>query len=72
MVRIDGSSGLNLQAHPEVRVTIAGSTRTIVARTASEEARAELWPQITSAFEGYASYQERTTRQIPVVILEPR
>jgi len=63
---------LNLQANPEVRVTIAGSTRTMVARTASEEERAELWPQITSAFEGYARYQEQTTRQIPVVILEPR
>ncbi len=62
---------LNLRANPEVRVTIAGSTRTMIARTATEEERTELWPRITSVFEGYASYQERTKRPIPVVILEP-
>ena len=62
---------LNLQAHPEVRVTIAGSTRTMIARIATEEERAEFWPQITPVFEGYARYQKRTERPIPVVILEP-
>lgn len=63
---------LNLQANPEVRVTTSGSTRTMVARIASKEERAELWPRITSVFEGYARYQERTERPIPVVILEPK
>jgi deazaflavin-dependent oxidoreductase (nitroreductase family) len=62
---------LNLRSNPEVRVTIAGSTRTMVARIATEEERAELWPQIISVFEGYARYQKRTERPIPVVILEP-
>jgi deazaflavin-dependent oxidoreductase (nitroreductase family) len=45
---------LNLQANPEVRATFAGSTRTMIARTATEEERAELWTRITSVFEGYA------------------
>jgi deazaflavin-dependent oxidoreductase (nitroreductase family) len=63
---------LNLQANPEVRATIAGSTRTMIARIATEEERVELWPQITSVFEGYARYQKRTERPIPVVILEPK
>ena len=63
---------LNLQANPEARATTAGSTRTMIARTATEEERAELWPRITSVFEGYARYQERTERPIPVVILEPK
>jgi len=62
---------LNLQANPEVRVTIAGTTRTMIARIATGEERAELWPRITSVYEGYARYQQRTERQIPVVILEP-
>jgi deazaflavin-dependent oxidoreductase (nitroreductase family) len=62
---------LNLQACPEVRVTIAGSTRTMIARIATEEERAELWPQIISVYEGYARYRKRTERPIPVVILEP-
>jgi deazaflavin-dependent oxidoreductase (nitroreductase family) len=63
---------LNLQANPEVRVTTAGLTRTMIARTATEEERVELWAQITPVFEGYARYQERTERPIPVVILEPK
>ena len=62
---------LNLRANPVVRATIAGSTRAMIARTATEEERAELWPRITSVFEGYARYQARADRQIPVVILEP-
>ena len=40
--------------NPEVRATFAGSTRTMIARIATEEERAELWPRITSVFEGYA------------------
>ena len=63
---------LNLQANPEVRATTAVSTRTMIARTAIEEERAELWPRITSVFEGYTRYQERTEGPIPVVILEPK
>jgi deazaflavin-dependent oxidoreductase (nitroreductase family) len=62
---------LNLQANPEVQVTMAGTTHTMIARTATEEERAQLWPRITSAYGGYARYQEQTDRQIPVVILEP-
>jgi deazaflavin-dependent oxidoreductase (nitroreductase family) len=63
---------LNLQANPEVRVTMAGSTRPMNARTATDEERGELWPRITSVFEGYARYQERTERPIPVVILKSK
>ena len=63
---------LNLKANPEVRATTAGSTRTMIARIATEEERARLWPRITSVFDGYARYQERTERPIPVVILEPK
>ena len=62
---------LNLRSNPGVRVTIAGSTRTMIARIATQEERAELWPQIISVFEGYTRYQKRTERPIPVVILEP-
>src|SRR5215212_10016788 len=57
---------LNLQANPEVRATIAGTTRTMIARIATEEERSELWPRVISVFEGYARYQERTERPIPV------
>ena len=62
----------NLVAHPEVELTIAGTTKPYLARTATDAERAELWPRITAAYKGYAGYQERTDRQIPVVICEPR
>jgi deazaflavin-dependent oxidoreductase (nitroreductase family) len=63
---------LNLQANPQVRITMAGTTLTMHARTATEQEREKLWAKITATFEGYARYQQRTERQIPVVILEPR
>lgn len=62
---------LNLRANPEVRVTDGGTTRTMTARVASEEERAELWPRIVSTHPGYEQYQSKTDRTIPVVVLEP-
>jgi len=61
----------NLRANPKVRATIAGSTRAMVARTASDAEKVRLWSQITEAAPVYAQYQQKTERPIPVVILEP-
>jgi hypothetical protein len=46
--------------------------RQLRARTASASEKAELWPEILRAYKGYAGYQGRTERDIPVVICEPR
>ncbi len=62
----------NIVAHPEIEVTEGGQTRAMRARTATAEEKAELWPQITAAYKGYAGYQKRSSRDIPVVICEPR
>ena len=62
----------NLRANPNVRVTTLGATRDMIARVAIDEEKAGLWPAIVAKYPGYASYQRRTTRPIPVVILEPR
>jgi hypothetical protein len=43
----------------------------MIARTATDQARAQLRPQITTRYRGYARYQQRTERSIPVVILQP-
>lgn len=59
---------LNLVANPEVTIEMAGRTLQATARTATDEEKAELWPAITSAYAGYAGYQRRTDRDIPVVI----
>lgn len=63
---------LNLRDHPDVEVAIGGETRPMRARVASANEKAELWPQIVAAYRGYAQYQTRTERDIPLVILEPR
>jgi hypothetical protein len=41
------------------------------ARVATPDERARLWPQVTATYKGYAGYQKKTTREIPVVLLEP-
>jgi deazaflavin-dependent oxidoreductase (nitroreductase family) len=62
----------NLMAHPDVELTMAGRRRPMRARRASAQEKAELWPRVVAAYQGYASYQRRTDRDIPVVICEPR
>jgi len=62
---------LNLVKTPAVEVTIDGQRRPFLARTASAEEKARLWPRIVAAYGGYAGYQQRTGREIPVVICEP-
>jgi deazaflavin-dependent oxidoreductase (nitroreductase family) len=59
---------LNLVANPAVTIEIDDRTIQATARTATDAEKAELWPRITSAYKGYAGYQRRTDRDIPVVI----
>jgi deazaflavin-dependent oxidoreductase (nitroreductase family) len=60
----------NLRAHPEVEVLMHGRTERRTARVAGAEEKAELWPQVVDAYRGYAGYQRRTDRDIPLVLLE--
>jgi deazaflavin-dependent oxidoreductase (nitroreductase family) len=62
---------LNLQQNQRAVVKIGANELTVQARTASPEERARLWIGITATYSGYARYQEKTTRQIPVLILTP-
>jgi deazaflavin-dependent oxidoreductase (nitroreductase family) len=62
----------NAMATPDVTVTVDGATVPMLARCASPEERAELWPQVVKAYKGYAGYQRNTSREIPLLILERR
>lgn len=62
---------LNLQQSPRAVVQIGTDELTVQARTASPEERERLWVGITATYSGYARYQKKTTRQIPVLILTP-
>jgi len=63
---------LNLRDDPDVEITIGGRHRHMRARVATPEERGALWPRIVEVYRDYGNYQTRTTREIPVVILEPR
>jgi deazaflavin-dependent oxidoreductase (nitroreductase family) len=62
---------LNLREHAEVEVAFAGKPkRSMQARVANPEERAALWPRVTAKYKGYAGYQTKTDREIPLVMLE--
>jgi len=63
---------LNLLAEPRARVQVAAETFDAVAREAEGEERARLWQAMTEIFPQYKSYRKKTSRKIPVVVLEPR
>ena len=60
---------LNLQADPEVQVQVKGDRFAAHARSATPEEKPELWRIMTSIWPHYDEYQERTAREIPVVVL---
>ncbi|MGN6677341.1 MAG: nitroreductase family deazaflavin-dependent oxidoreductase [Streptosporangiaceae bacterium] len=61
----------NLRANPLVRVEVGTDTRDVLARIADQDERARLWAAQKNDWPGFADYEKRTGRQIPVVILEP-
>lgn len=63
---------LNLRDNAHVEAVIEGGPRTpMLARVATPVERARLWPIITSKYSNYAGYQQKTAREIPLVLLEP-
>ncbi len=61
----------NLRANPKVSAEIGTQTREFVARVAEGEERERLWTAQKKDAPGFADYEAKTDRQIPVVILEP-
>jgi deazaflavin-dependent oxidoreductase (nitroreductase family) len=58
----------NLTADPQAEV----DGRPYAARVATDDERKRLWPQVVERYPGYAAYQAKTSREIPLVVLEPR
>jgi deazaflavin-dependent oxidoreductase (nitroreductase family) len=61
----------NLLAHPHVQAEIGTSKVDLVARVAVGDERERIWSAQKVAYPGFADYEAKTTRQIPVVVLEP-
>jgi F420H(2)-dependent quinone reductase len=53
-------------------VQIGRQRRAVHARVADAQERARLWPKAVAVYAGYDGYQQRTAREIPLVVLEPR
>jgi deazaflavin-dependent oxidoreductase (nitroreductase family) len=58
-------------ANPETTVQVDSDKRSVHAHEASDKERERLWPRVVEAWNDYDAYQERTDRQIPLVILAP-
>ncbi|HUG32611.1 MAG TPA: nitroreductase family deazaflavin-dependent oxidoreductase [Acidimicrobiia bacterium] len=61
----------NLVAEPKVTVRLGAKQMRMTTRTADPDEREVWWPRVVAAYDGYATYQSRTGREIPVVFLEP-
>ena len=62
----------NLRANPDTTIQVGSKRRPVHARVANPDERTRLWPKVVDLYSGYAGYQKRTDREIPLVILEPR
>jgi deazaflavin-dependent oxidoreductase (nitroreductase family) len=62
----------NLKANPDTEVQVGSERRKVHAREADDDERDRLWNLVVAQYGGYAGYQKRTGRKIPLIILEPR
>jgi deazaflavin-dependent oxidoreductase (nitroreductase family) len=63
---------LNLRANPLAEVTVGRETQRVRAREAEGEERERLWRQLADVYSGYDRYARKTSRRIPVIVLEKR
>jgi len=61
---------LNLEADPDVEVQIKGDRFRARARVATPEEKPAMWAEMVAAWPDYDEYQKKTSREIPVVVLE--
>ena len=60
----------NLLANTHARIEVGTQTFDVTARTTSDEEREPIWSAQKAEYTGFAGYEQKTSRQIPVVILE--
>jgi len=62
---------LNLRVAPEAIAEVGRRKLRVRAEEASPEEKERLWPRLVAMYGPYESYQRRTDREIPVVLLRP-
>ena len=63
---------VNLEADPDVEVQVLDDVFSARARKASPDEKPQLWEQMVAHWPDYDAYQEKTDREIPVVLLQRR
>ena len=58
----------NIKAHPELTISTIHSSENYIAVEVSKEKKDELWPLICSFYPNYETYQNNTSREIPVFL----
>ncbi len=62
----------NLRAHPEARIEVGTETLDVTARVLDDAEREPIWATQKDRYPGFADYEAKTDRVIPVVLLEKR
>lgn len=62
----------NLVAHPDATIEVASDTIEVAARVAADEVRDRIWSKQKADYPGFADYESKTDRTIPVVVLTRR
>ena len=62
----------NADANPDVEIEVGSRRRRMRARRGMAEEKTRYWPDLCRMYPDYDDYQARTTRDIPILILEPR
>jgi deazaflavin-dependent oxidoreductase (nitroreductase family) len=60
----------NLVADPRATVEVSGETYEVKARVTEGEEREHIWSTQKERYPGFADYEQKTSREIPVVVLE--
>ncbi len=61
----------NLKSNPQVTIQVLDKVMPATAEILSGEARTQAWRQVISSAPSYAKYEQRTTREIPLIVLHP-
>jgi len=62
----------NLKANPDTTIQVGRRTLQVHAHVAGDAERERLWPLCVATYSGFAGYQARAGRTIPLVVLAPR
>jgi deazaflavin-dependent oxidoreductase (nitroreductase family) len=60
----------NLRANPRASIEVGDTTVNVIAKVAEGDDRERLWSRQKELYPGFADYESKTTRQIPVIVLE--